>query len=173
MITHIKKLKTQLSKFLKKSQKYFNFLHALHSHFHKAMLRNRFEILFRKELKKLIRRFEHTEILFDERKICDFDSNKVRKNKFLYKESNVNNVNENDDMQSAISRNKSKDRKKWREYREKWSQKNEISHEKINKLKNKNFINFFKMKCHRCHKNEHYVRNCVEFELIKKSSKKA
>ena len=28
------------------------------------------------------------------------------------------------------------------------------------------------MKCHRCYKNEHYIRNCVEFKLIKKSSKK-
>ena len=51
--------------------------------------------------------------------------------------------------------------------------KNEASHEKISEFKNKNFINFFKVKCHRCHKNEHYAQNCVEFELIKKSSKKA
>ena len=28
------------------------------------------------------------------------------------------------------------------------------------------------MKCHQCHKNEHYARNCVEFEFIRKSSKK-
>ena len=45
-------------------------------------------------------------------------------------------------------------------------------HEKIKQLKNNNFINFFKVKCHRCYRNEHYTRNCIEFEFIKKSSKK-
>ena len=78
MITHIEKLKTQLFKFFEKYQKYFNFLHELHSHFCKTMLRNRFEIFFRKKLKKLIRRFEHTEVFFDEKKIRDFDSNKIK-----------------------------------------------------------------------------------------------
>ena len=42
---------------------------------------------------------------------------------------------------------------------------------KSKNLKIKISKNFFKVKCYRCHKNEHYVRNCVEFELIKKSSK--
>ena len=75
------------------------------------MLRNHFDILFRKELKKFIRRFEHIETFFDEKKIRDSDSNKVRKNKFLYRQSNVDNVNENDDVQSAIDRNESKDKR--------------------------------------------------------------
>ena len=172
LITHIEKLKTQLSELFIKYQKYFNFLHTLQLHFRKTMLRNYFDIFFRRELKKLTRKFEHIEILFDERKTRDFDSNRIRKKRFFYRQSNVDNVNENDDVQSAISRNESKNKKEWREYRERRSQKNEISHEKINEFKNKNFINFFKMKCHRCHKNEHYVRNCVEFELIKESSKK-
>ena len=111
LITHIEKLKIQLSEFFEKYLKYFNLLYALHSHFRKTMLRNYFEILFRKELKKLTRKFEHTEILFDERKIRDFDSSKIRKRKFSYKQSNVNNVSENDDVQSTINRSKSKDRK--------------------------------------------------------------
>ena len=68
-MTYIEKLKTQLFEFFKKYQKYFNFLYALHSHFRKTMLQNRFEIIFRKNLKKLIRRFEHTKTLFDEKKI--------------------------------------------------------------------------------------------------------
>ena len=84
----------------------------------------------------------------------------------------LSNVNENDDVQSAINRSELKDKKEWREYREKRNQKDEISHEKISEFKNKNFINFFKVKCHRCHKNEYYARNCVEFEFIKESSKK-
>ena len=68
LVISIEKLKTRLFEFSKKYSKYFNFLHALHSHFRKTMLRNRFEILFRKKLKKLIQRFEHTKILFDEKK---------------------------------------------------------------------------------------------------------
>ena len=55
LITHIEKLKTQLFEFFEKYQKYFNFLHALYLHFRKIMLRNRFKILFRQKLKKLIR----------------------------------------------------------------------------------------------------------------------
>ena len=97
MITHIKKLKTQLFKLFEKYQKYFNFLHALHLHFRKTMLRNRFKSLFRrklKKLKKLFRQFEHIETFFDERKTHDFDLKKVRKINFFYKQSNVN-VNKN------------------------------------------------------------------------------
>ena len=92
LITYIEKLKTQLFEFSKKHQKYFSFLHALYSHFRKTMLRNCFEIFFCKKLKKLIRRFEHTEILFDERKIRDFNSNKIKKDRFFYKKLNVNNM---------------------------------------------------------------------------------
>ena len=44
------------------------------------------------------------------KKFRDFDLNKIKK-KFLYKQSNVNNVSENDDVQSAINRNKSKNKK--------------------------------------------------------------
>ena len=111
LITHIEKLKTQLSEFSEKYQKYSNLLHALHSHFRKTMLRNYFDIFFRRELKKLIRKFEHTEIFFDKKKIRDFDSNKVRKNRFLYRQLNVDNVNKNDDVQNAINRNESKNKK--------------------------------------------------------------
>ena len=98
LITHIEKLETQLLKFLKKYQKYFNFLHTLHSHFRKTMLRNRFEILFRRKLKKLIRRFEHTETFFDQKKIRDFDSSRVEKDKNFYRQLNVNNVSENNNV---------------------------------------------------------------------------
>ena len=84
LITHIEKLETQLFEFFEKYQKYLNFLHALHSHFRKTMLRNYFDILFRKELKNLIRKFEHIETFFIEKKIRDFDSNKIRKNRFFY-----------------------------------------------------------------------------------------
>ena len=110
LITHIEKLETQLSEFSEKYQKYSNFLHALHSHFRKTMLKNYFDILFRKKLKKLIRKFEHIETFFDERKIRNFDD-KVKKNKFFYRQLNVDNVNKNDNVQNAINRNKSKNKK--------------------------------------------------------------
>ena len=83
LITHIEKFKTQLSELSEKYQKYFNFLHALHLYFRKTMLSNYFDILFRKELKKLTRKFEHIEIFSDERKIRDSDSNKVKKKIFF------------------------------------------------------------------------------------------
>ena len=76
------------------------------------MLRNHLDIFFLRELKKLTRKFEHIEILFDDAKIRDSDSNRVRKSRFFYRQSNVDNVNENNDMQNAIDRNESKDRKK-------------------------------------------------------------
>ena len=104
------------------------------------------------------------------KKIRDFNSNKVKKN--FYRQSNVKNVSENDDVQNAINRNKSKNKKEGRAYLERWNQKDETLHEKIKKLKNINFKDFSKMKCYRCHKNEHYARNCIEFKLNKKSSKK-
>ena len=96
LITYVEKLKTHLSEFFEKYQKYFNFLHTLHSNFRKTMLRNRVEIFFLRKLKKLTQRFEHTKTFFDEKKFRDSDSNKVKKN--FYKESNVNNVSENDDV---------------------------------------------------------------------------
>ena len=151
LITHIEKLKTQLFKFFEKYQKYFNFLHTLHLHFRKMMLRNRFEIFFRRKLKKLIQQFEHTKIFFDEKKILDFNSSKIKKHKFLYKQSNVNNLSENNDVQSAISRSESKNKKECREYREKRSQRDEILHKKIKRIKNNNFKNFSKVKCYRCY----------------------
>ena len=49
LITHIEKLETQLFEFFEKYQKYLNFLHALHSHFRKTMLKNYFDILFRRK----------------------------------------------------------------------------------------------------------------------------
>ena len=107
MITHIEKLKTQLFEFFEKYQNYFNFLHALHSHFRKTMLRNRFEIFFRRELKKLTRQFEHTKTLFDEKKFVILIRTKSKKF-FFYKQLNVNNVSENNNVQSVISRNESK-----------------------------------------------------------------
>ena len=115
LITHIEELKTQLSEFSKKYQKYFNFLHALYSHFSKTMLRSRFEILFRRELKRLIQRFEHIESSFDENeKIRDFDLSRVREKRFLYKQLNVNNIDKNDNVQNTISCSESKDRSKER-----------------------------------------------------------
>ena len=45
------------------------------------------------------------------KKTRDFDSNKIRKNKFHYRQLNVDNVNKNDDVQSAIDRNESKNKK--------------------------------------------------------------
>ena len=68
MITHIEKLKTQLFELFEKYQKYSNFLHTLHLHFRKTMLKNHFDILFRRKLKKLIRKFEHIEIFFEKKK---------------------------------------------------------------------------------------------------------
>ena len=79
----------------------------MHSHFRKTMLRNYFDILFRKKLKKLIRKFEHIEIFSEKKKIRDSDD-RIRKNKFFYRQSNVDNVNKNDDVQNAIDRNESK-----------------------------------------------------------------
>ena len=76
------------------------------------MLRNYFDILSRKELKKLTRKFEHIEILSDETKTRDFDSNQIKINFFFYRQSNVDNVNENNNLQNAISRSESKDRRK-------------------------------------------------------------
>ena len=98
-------------KLSEKYQKYSNFLHALHSHFHKTMLKNYFDILFHKKLKKLIRKFKHIEISFDEKKIRDFND-RVKKKIFFYRQSNVDNVNKNDDVQNAINRNESKNKKK-------------------------------------------------------------
>ena len=50
------------------------------------MLKNRFEIFSKQNLKELIRRFEHTEILFEKNEnVRKFDSKKVRKNKIFYK----------------------------------------------------------------------------------------
>ena len=128
LITHIKKLKTQLFKLSEKYQKYSNFLHALHSHFRKTMLKNHFDIFFRRKLKKLIQKFEHIEILFEKRKIDDFDD-RVRKNKFFYRQSNVDNVNKNDNVQSAINRNELKNKKNDANI-----VKDEISHKKSKNL---------------------------------------
>ena len=61
IISYVKKLKAQLSELSKKYQEYSNLLHALHPHLRKTMFRNRFEILSRRELEELTRRFEHTE----------------------------------------------------------------------------------------------------------------
>ena len=61
-------------------------------------------------VKKLGRKFEHIETSSEKRKTRDFDD-KIRENKFLYRQSNVDNVNENDDVQNAIDRSESKDRK--------------------------------------------------------------
>ena len=48
------------------------------------MLKNRFEILLKRKLKLLIRRFEHTEILFEKNeKFRKFDLKKVRKKHFF------------------------------------------------------------------------------------------
>ena len=135
MITHIEKLETQLSEFSEKYQKYSNFLHALHSHFRKTMLKNHFDIFFSQRIEKIDSKIWTYWNFFWWKKTRDSDD-KVKENKFLYRQLNVDNVNENDDVQSAINRNESKNKKKWREYREKRSQKNETSHEKIKKLKN-------------------------------------
>ena len=81
--------------FFEKYQKYSNFLHTLHSHFRKTMLKNYFDIFYRKKLKKLIRKFEHIKTFFDERKIRDFDD-KIKKK--FYRQLNVDNINENDDV---------------------------------------------------------------------------
>ena len=65
IILYVEKLKIQLFKFSKKYQKYVNFFYALHSHLRKTMLKNCFEILLKRKLKELIRRFEHTKTSFE------------------------------------------------------------------------------------------------------------
>ena len=49
IILYVEKLKTQFFEFSIKYQNYFNFLHALHSHLRKTMLRNRFEMFLKRK----------------------------------------------------------------------------------------------------------------------------
>ena len=80
IILYVEILKIQLFKFSKKYQEYFNFFHVLHSYLKKTMLKNRFEIFSKRKLKKLIRRFEHTETFFEKsEKSRKFDSKKKKK----------------------------------------------------------------------------------------------
>ena len=61
------------------------------------MLKNRFEILSRRKIKKLTRQFEHTKIFFEKsEKSRKFDSKRIRKNEFRYKFFNVK--NDDDDV---------------------------------------------------------------------------
>ena len=95
IISYVKKLKTQLFEFSKKYQQYSKNFHALYSHLKKTMLKNRFEILSKRKLKKLIRRFEHTKIFVESNnKSRKSNFEKIRKNNFFYKQFfNVKNNN--------------------------------------------------------------------------------
>ena len=80
MNLYVEKLKTQLFELSKKYQEYSNFFHALHFYIKKTILKNRFEILSRKKLKKLIRRFEHTEIFLEKNEnFREFNSKRINK----------------------------------------------------------------------------------------------
>ena len=80
IIPYVKRLKTQLFEFSKKYQEYFNFFYALHSYLKKTILRNRFEVLSKRKLKELNRRFEHKETFFEKsEKFRKFYSKKVKK----------------------------------------------------------------------------------------------
>ena len=65
IISYVKKLKIQSFKFSKKYQEYSPFFCTLYSHVRKTMLKNHFEVLSKRKLKKLIWRFEHTKIFFE------------------------------------------------------------------------------------------------------------
>ena len=135
------------------------------------MLKNRFEIISKRKFKKLVRRFEQIETFFEKsEKFRKSDSKKIRRNKFFYKFSNVK--NDDNDVQNAIDQNEYKNKSRNREYRENRRCENQISREKIKEFKNNDFINFSKIDCFRCCQKEHYVRDCIAFELDNESKKK-
>ena len=135
------------------------------------MLKNRFEILLKQKLKELTRRFEHTETFFEKNeKFREFDSKRVRKNKFLYKFFNVK--NDDDDVQNAIDENEYRDRNKNCEYRENRRREKEVWRQKIKKSKNSNFIDFSKVNCFKYRQKEHYARNCIVFAFVNESKMK-
>ena len=138
-----------MSEFLKKYQEYLNFFHTLHSHLKKTMLRDCFEVLSRKELKKLIRGFEYTKIFVEKNdKFRKSNSKKVRKNKFFFKQ--FFNVKNDDSVQNAIDRSDYKNRSKNHEYRENRRRENEISRDETKKSENNNFIDLSKIDCFEC-----------------------
>ena len=135
------------------------------------MLENRFEILSRKELKELIRRFEHTNIFVEKNdKFRKFDSERMRKNNFFYKQ--FFNVKNDNSVQSVIDRSDYKNKSKNHEYRENRRRENEILREKIKKFNNNNFINFLKIDCFKCCQKKHYVHDCIAFAFVNESKKK-
>ena len=137
--------------------KLFKFFYTLHSHLKKPMLKNRFEILSKKELKELIRRFEHTKTFVEKNdKFRKFDFEKIKENKFFYKQ--FFNVKNDDSVQNAIDRNDYRNKNKNREYRENRRRKNEILRDEIKKSENNNFIDLSKIDCFKyCQKNIMFV----------------
>ena len=136
---YVEKLKTQLSEFSKKYQEYSDFFHTLHLHLKKKMLRNRFETLLKRNLKKLIRQFEHTKIFIEKNgrsRKSDFE--KINENNFFYNQ--FFNVKNDDSVQTAIDRNDYKNQSRNREYRQNRRRENEISSDKTKKSENNNFI---------------------------------
>ena len=164
-------MKIQLSELSKKYREYFHFFHALHSRLRKTMLRNRFEILLKRKLEELTRRFEHTETFFEKsEKFRKFDSRRVKENKTFYKFFNVK--NDDDEMQNAIDRSEYKNKNKDREYRENRRHENEISREKIKEFKNSNFIDFSEIYYFKCRQKEYYARDCIAFAFVNESRKR-
>ena len=101
LITYVKELKTQLSKSSNKYQKYSHLLHFLHPHLRKTVLRKSSEILPRRELEKLIRRFEHMkDVISDEGgNSRGASSGRARCSRFPYRQ-----LNANGGVQGAVSR---------------------------------------------------------------------
>ena len=113
------------------------------------MLKNRFEILLKRKLKKMVRRLEHTKIFVERNdKSRKSDSEKINENKFLYKQ--FFNVKNDDSVQSTIDRNDYKNKNKDREYRENRRRENEISRDKTKKSKNNNVIDLSKIAGLKC-----------------------
>ena len=113
------------------------------------MLKNRFGILLKRKLKELTRRFEHAKIFVEKNdKSREFDSEKIRKNKFFYKQ--FFNVKDDDCVQSAIDRNDYRNKNKNREYWENRRRENEISRDKTKKSENNNFVDLLQINCFKC-----------------------
>ena len=80
------------------------------------MFKNRFEILSRRKLEKLTRRFEHIEISFEESdKFRESSFERAKENRFSYKQSS--NVKDDDSVQSAVGRGGYRGRSRSRGYR--------------------------------------------------------
>ena len=144
IISYVKKSKTQLFEFSKKYQEYFNIFHTLHSHLKKDDVKKSFRNSFKTKIKRIDSTIRvYKDFFRKSEKFREFDTRKVRKNRFFYKFFKVK--NDNDDVQNAIDQREYKNRNKNREYCENRHRENEIWREKIKEFKNNNFIDFSKI----------------------------